>query len=128
MKVAGHSHNQVDRRFSLTALHLTEMLQADIQSFGKLLLRHSLGFGSRVVLAVTFQKVDIFEKWYADQDIYRKVTHIPTAEELENDYICLQDAADLPKDAKIVKLDFFKKLLTPTLRNSLRYASGRKRL
>lgn len=39
--------------------------------------------------------VDIFEKWYADQDVYRKVTHIPTAEELENDYICLQDAADL---------------------------------
>ena len=25
------------------------------------------------------------------------------------------------KDAKIVKLDFFKKLLTPTLRNSLQY-------
>ena len=39
--------------------------------------------------------VDIFEKWYADQDIYRKVTHIPTAEELEKDYICLQDAAEL---------------------------------
>ena len=39
--------------------------------------------------------VDIFEKWYADQDIYRKVTHIPTAEELEKDYICLQDAADM---------------------------------
>ena len=87
-----------------------------------------MSIGSRVVLAVTFQKVDIFEKWYADQDIYRKVTHIPTAEELENDDICLQDAADLPKDAKIVKLDFFKKPLTPTLRNSLRYVSGRKRL
>ena len=39
--------------------------------------------------------VDIFEKWYADQDIYRKATYIPTAEELEKDYICLQDAADL---------------------------------
>ena len=39
--------------------------------------------------------VDIFEKWYADQDVYRKVTYIPTAEELEKDYICLQDAADL---------------------------------
>ena len=36
-----------------------------------------------------------FEKWYADQDIYRKVTYIPTAEELEKGYICLQDAADL---------------------------------
>ena len=35
--------------------------------------------------------VDIFEKWYADQDIYCKVTHIPTAEELEKNYICLQD-------------------------------------
>lgn len=31
--------------------------------------------------------VDIFEKWYADQDIYCKITHIPTAEELEKDYI-----------------------------------------
>lgn len=39
--------------------------------------------------------VDIFEKWYADQDIYSKATYIPTAEELEKDYICLQDAADL---------------------------------
>ena len=28
-------------------------------------------------------------------DIYRKATYIPTAEELEKDYICLQDAAEL---------------------------------
>ena len=39
--------------------------------------------------------LESFEKWYADQDIYRKVTYIPTAEELEKGYICLQDAADL---------------------------------
>ena len=39
--------------------------------------------------------LESFEKWYADQDIYRKVTYIPTAEKLEKDYICLQDAADL---------------------------------
>ena len=31
-------------------------------------------------------------------------------------------AHNLSKDAKIVKLDFFKKPLTPTLRNSLQYA------
>ena len=39
--------------------------------------------------------VELFERWYASQSVYRKVNHIPTAEELEDEYICLQDAADI---------------------------------
>ena len=67
--------------------------------------------------------VDIFEKWYADQDVYRKVTHIPTAEELENDYICLQDAADLlgisrEKLAKIARSEEIGRLLDSTICNN----------
>ena len=70
--------------------------------------------------------VDIFEKWYADQDVYRKVTHIPTAEELENDYICLQDAADLlgisrEKLAKIARSEEIGKLLDSTICNNKRW-------
>ena len=70
--------------------------------------------------------VDIFEKWYADQDIYRKVTHIPTAEELENDYICLQDAADLlgisrEKLAKIARSEEIGRLLDSTICNNKRW-------
>lgn len=70
--------------------------------------------------------VDIFEKWYADQDVYRKVTHIPTAEELENDYICLQDAADLlgisrEKLAKIARSEEIGRLLDSTICNNKRW-------
>ena len=70
--------------------------------------------------------VDIFEKWYADQDIYRKVTHIPTAEELEKDYICLQDAVDLlgisrEKLAKIVRSEEIGRLLDSTICNNKRW-------
>lgn len=70
--------------------------------------------------------VDIFEKWYADQDVYRKVTHIPTAEELENDYICLQDAADLlgisrEKLAKIARREEIGRLLDSTICNNKRW-------
>lgn len=70
--------------------------------------------------------VDIFEKWYADQDIYCKVTHIPTAEELENDYICLQDAADLlgisrEKLAKIARSEEIGRLLDSTICNNKRW-------
>lgn len=36
-----------------------------------------------------------FEKWYSVQSVYRKVNHIPTADELEEEYIYLQDAAKL---------------------------------
>ena len=69
--------------------------------------------------------VDIFEKWYADQDVYRKVPHIPTAEELENDYICLQDAADLlgisrEKLAKIARSEEIGRLLDSTICNNKR--------
>ena len=68
--------------------------------------------------------VDIFEKWYADQDIYCKVTHIPTAEELEKDYICLQDAADLlgisrenwQKSQEVKKLEDFWILLSAIIK------------
>ena len=70
--------------------------------------------------------VDIFEKWYADQDIYRKVTYIPTAEELEKDYICLQDAADLlgisrEKLAKIARREEIGRLLDSTICNNKRW-------
>ena len=70
--------------------------------------------------------VDIFEKWYADQDVYRKVTHIPTAEELENDYICLQDASDLlgisrEKLAKIASSEEIGRLLDSTICNNKRW-------
>ena len=70
--------------------------------------------------------VDIFEKWYADQDIYRKVTYIPTAEELEKDYICLQDAADLlgisrEKLAKIARSEEIGRLLDSTICNNKRW-------
>ena len=70
--------------------------------------------------------VDIFEKWYADQDVYRKVTHIPTAEEMENDYICLQDAADLlgisrEKLAKIARSEEIGRLLDSTICNNKRW-------
>ena len=70
--------------------------------------------------------VDIFEKWYADQDIYRKVTHIPTAEELEKNYICLQDAADLlgisrEKLAKIARSEEIGRLLDSTICNNKRW-------
>lgn len=70
--------------------------------------------------------VDIFEKWYADQDVYRKVPHIPTAEELENDYICLQDAADLlgisrEKLAKIARSEEIGRLLDSTICNNKRW-------
>lgn len=70
--------------------------------------------------------IDIFEKWYANQDIYRKVTHIPTAEELENDYICLQDAADLlgisrEKLAKIARSEEIGRLLDSTICNNKRW-------
>ena len=70
--------------------------------------------------------VDIFEKWYADQDVYRKVTHIPTVEELENDYICLQDAADLlgisrEKLAKIARGEEIGRLLDSTICNNKRW-------
>ena len=70
--------------------------------------------------------VDIFEKWYADQDVYRKVTHIPTAEELENDYICLQDAADLlgisrEKLAKIARREEIGRLLDSTICKNKRW-------
>ena len=70
--------------------------------------------------------VDIFEKWYADQDAYRKVTHIPIAEEMENDYICLQDAADLlgisrEKLAKIARSEEIGRLLDSTICNNKRW-------
>ena len=70
--------------------------------------------------------LESFEKWYADQDIYCKVTHIPTAEELENDYICLQDAADLlgisrEKLAKIARSEEIGRLLDSTICNNKRW-------
>ena len=70
--------------------------------------------------------VDIFEKWYADQDIYSKATYIPTAEELEKDYICLQDAADLlgisrEKLAKIARSEEIGRLLDSTICNNKRW-------
>ncbi len=70
--------------------------------------------------------VEIFEKWYADQNIYRKVMHIPTAEELEKDYICLQDVADLlgisrEKLAKIARSEEIGRLLDSTICNNKRW-------
>lgn len=66
------------------------------------------------------------EEKYADQDVYRKVTHIPTAEELEKDYICLQDAADLlgisrEKLAKIARREEIGRLLDSTICNNKRW-------
>lgn len=70
--------------------------------------------------------LESFEKWYADQDIYRKVTYIPTAEELEKGYICLQDAADLlgisrEKLAKIARREEIGRLLDSTICNNKRW-------
>ena len=70
--------------------------------------------------------VDIFEKWYADQDVYSKVSHIQTAEELENDYICLQAAAALlgisrEKLAKIARSEEIGRLLDSTICNNKRW-------
>ena len=38
---------------------------------------------------------DVFEKWYHSQNKYHKLEPIPTDTELENDYIPLQEAAEL---------------------------------
>lgn len=70
--------------------------------------------------------LESFEKWYADQDIYRKVTYIPTAEKLEKGYICLQDAADLlgisrEKLAKIARREEIGRLLDSTICNNKRW-------
>mgnify|MGYP006864560263 CR=1 FL=1 len=58
-------------------------------------LVHRNFFKTEIINGQMRVDLESFEKWYADQDIYRKVTYIPTAEELEKGYICLQDAADL---------------------------------
>ena len=58
-------------------------------------LVHKNLFKTQIIGGMMRIDLESFEKWYADQDIYRKVTYIPTAEELEKGYICLQDAADL---------------------------------
>ena len=59
MEVAGHGNNQVDGRLSLTALHLTEMLQTDIECFGHFLLCHSLGFAKSAKACCEFGCVKI---------------------------------------------------------------------
>lgn len=70
--------------------------------------------------------VEAFERWYAAQSVYRKVDHIPTADELEDEYIWLQDAADIPgisreKLAKIARTEEIGKLLDSTICNNKRW-------
>lgn len=69
---------------------------------------------------------DVFERWYADQSVYHKVDHIPTVDELEDEYICLQDAADIlgisrEKLAKIARTEEIGKLLDSTICNNKRW-------
>ena len=95
------------------------------------------------VNATSAKRVDIIIRHYTDfmgiVDGYReglryviecekegKVTHIPTAEALENDYICLQDAADLlgisrEKLAKIARSEEIGRLLDSTICNNKRW-------
>lgn len=70
--------------------------------------------------------VEVFERWYAGQSVYRKVDHIPTTDELEDEYICLQDAADIlgisrEKLAKIARSEEIGKLLDSTICNNKRW-------
>ena len=89
-------------------------------------LVHKNLFKTQIIGGMMRIDLESFEKWYADQDIYRKVTHIPTAEELEKDYICLQDAADLlgisrEKLAKIARSEEIGRLLDSTICNNKRW-------
>lgn len=70
--------------------------------------------------------LEVFERWYADQSAYRKVNHIHTPEELGEEYICLQDAADIleisrEKLAKIARTEEIGKLLDTTICNNKRW-------
>lgn len=89
-------------------------------------LIHRNFFRTEIIGGMMRIDLESFEKWYADQDIYCKVTHIPTAEELEKDYICLQDAADLlgisrEKLAKIARSEEIGRLLDSTICNNKRW-------
>lgn len=89
-------------------------------------LVHKNLFKTQIIGGMMRIDLESFEKWYADQDIYRKVTHIPTAEELEKDYICLQDAADMlgisrEKLAKIARCEEIGRLLNSTICNNKRW-------
>lgn len=69
---------------------------------------------------------EVFEKWYESQNTYCKVEHIPTPEELEENYICLQDAADVlgisrEKLAKVARMDEIGKVLESTICNNKRW-------
>ena len=54
-------------------------------------LVHKNLFKTQIIGGMMRIDLESFEKWYADQDIYRKVTYIPTAEELEKDYMKIKD-------------------------------------
>ena len=89
-------------------------------------LVHKNLFKTQIIGGMMRIDLESFEKWYADQDIYRKVTYIPTAEELEKGYICLQDAADLlgisrEKLAKIARSEEIGRLLDSTICNNKRW-------
>lgn len=89
-------------------------------------LVHKKFFKTETIGGMMRIDLESFEKWYADQDIYCKVTHIPTAEELEKNYICLQDAADLlgisrEKLAKIARCEEIGRLLDSTICNNKRW-------
>ena len=89
-------------------------------------LVHKNLFKTQIIGGMMRIDLESFEKWYADQDIYRKVTYIPTAEELEKGYICLQDAADLlgisrEKLAKIARREEIGRLLDSTICNNKRW-------
>lgn len=89
-------------------------------------LVHKNLFKTQIIGGMMRIDLESFEKWYADQDIYRKVTYIPTAEELEKDYICLQDAADLlgisrEKLAKIARCEEIGRLLDSIICNNKRW-------
>lgn len=61
-----------------------------------------------------------------EENLQLKVTYIPTAEKLEKDYICLQDAADLlgisrEKLAKIARREEIGRLLDSTICNNKRW-------
>lgn len=89
-------------------------------------LVHRKFFRTEIIGEMMRIDLESIEKWYADQDVYRKVTHILTVEELEKDYICLQDAAALlgisrEKLAKFARSEEIGRLQDSTICNNKRW-------
>ena len=72
------------------AANLLGIYEADLYSIWK-----ENGLETFTVDYVKRISKDVFEKWYCNQKKFHKLEHIPTSEELDNDYISLQKAAEL---------------------------------